>query len=137
MSKSKQKQRLTGPWGKLHGAIWIIGLAILAWHGWWWPGILVLVAISMILEGLLMQFAPEAFEKEEPLSQPSPIAPPTKPASFVPSSLEPSAPGHRFELLPTICARCGGPIRGHEVKWTGPQSADCPYCGANLQMVRS
>ena len=132
MSKNKQKQRLTGPWGKLHGAIWIIGLAILAWHGWWWPGILVLAAISMVIEGLLMQYAPEAFEKEEPPSPPAPVT----------VTPEPSAPispasAHRFELLPTICPRCGGPIRGHEVKWTGPQSANCPYCGANLQMGRS
>ncbi len=51
MSKHKEKQKITGPWHNVQGAIWLIGLAIIAWQGWWWPGILVLVALSMILEG--------------------------------------------------------------------------------------
>ena len=42
--------------------------------------------------------------------------------------------GHRFELLPSTCPNCGGPLHGDNVKWTGAQSADCPYCGANLPM---
>ena len=44
---------------------------------------------------------------------------------------------HRLHLLPATCPSCGGPTRGHEVKWTGPQSADCPYCGINLPMKKS
>jgi len=132
MSKNKEKPKLVGPWRNLHGAVWLIGLAILAWRDWWWPGILVLVAISLVLEGVLMQYAPHAFEKMEPSSSPSPVA-----AAPMPSSPAPSASEQRFDLLPSICARCGGPIRGHEVKWTGPRSADCPYCGASLPMAKS
>jgi hypothetical protein len=132
MSKNKQKQRLVGPWRNLHGAVWIIGLAILASRDWWWPGILVLVAISMVLEAVLMQFAPQAFEKIEPPLPSSPIA-----ATPMPSSPAPSASEHRLDLLPSVCANCSGPIRGHEVKWTGPQSADCPYCGVKLPMEKS
>ena len=132
MSKSEQKRRLVGPWRKLHGAIWILGLVILAWKDWWWPGILVLVAISMVLEAFLMQYAPQAFEKVEPPSPPSPVAAPP-----VPISPAQTAPNHPFDLLPSVCARCGGPIRGHEVKWTGLQSADCPYCGAKLPIAKS
>jgi hypothetical protein len=41
---------------------------------------------------------------------------------------------HRPELLPSICPQCGGPLHGNNVKWTGAQSADCPYCGVNLPM---
>ena len=41
---------------------------------------------------------------------------------------------HRLELLPATCPNCGGPLRGDNVKWTGAQSADCPYCGTNLPM---
>ncbi len=41
---------------------------------------------------------------------------------------------HRLELLPSTCPSCGGPISGRQVKWTGRQSADCPYCGVNLPM---
>jgi hypothetical protein len=131
MSKSKQKRRLVGPWRNLHGAVWVIGVAVLAWQDWWWPGILVLAAISLVLEAVLMQYAPQAFEKIE-----APSSPPPAVATPMPPSLGPSASEHRFDLLPSICSKCGGPIRGHEVKWTGPQSADCPYCGANLQMAR-
>ncbi|MEZ4559202.1 MAG: hypothetical protein R2851_10235 [Caldilineaceae bacterium] len=43
--------------GKIQGAIWLIGLALLAWQGWWWPGILVLVAISGLTEAGLKWYA--------------------------------------------------------------------------------
>ncbi len=41
-------QQPAGPWGNIQTVVWLVGLAILAWHGWWWPGILVLVAVSMV-----------------------------------------------------------------------------------------
>jgi hypothetical protein len=125
MSKKEKKPKLVGPWRNLHGAVWMIGLAILFWKGWFWPGILVLVAISAILESVLMMVAPQAFEDEE---QPETAETPPQPAAA------PQSPvlEHHAELLPTVCPRCGGPIRSHEVKWSGPQSADCPFCGANL-----
>ena len=132
MSKSQPKRRLIGPWRNLHAAVWVIGLAILASRDWWWPGILVLLAISLVLEAVLMQYAPHAFETTEPASPPAPPAATSIPPSAVPSSVE-----QRFDLLPSVCPKCGGPIRGQEVRWTGPQSADCPYCGANLPMKRS
>lgn len=40
----------------------------------------------------------------------------------------------RLELLPANCPNCGAPLHGNDVKWTGAQSADCPYCGMNLPM---
>jgi len=120
----EDKPKLAGPWRSIHGAIWMIGLAILFWKGWWWPGILILVAISSIAEALIRQYAPDAVEKAE-----QPATAPVTPASPVPE--------HHLELLPTTCPNCGGPIRGHEVKWTGAQSADCPFCGANLPMKKN
>jgi hypothetical protein len=130
MSKNKEKQKLTGPWRNIHGAVWLVGLAILALKGWWWPGILVLVALSMILEAVIMKIAPDAVVTEtkhgdEDFNAPSPASFTQQPAA---------APVHRADLLPTTCPKCGGPTRGHEVKWTGEQSADCPFCGANLPM---
>ena len=130
MSNRTGKRKLVGPWRNLHGAVWLIGLAILAWQGWWWPGILVLVAMSMLLEGALMAFAPHAFVDETaapPAPQPQAPVVVTTPAPAAP-------PEHRLELLPATCPNCGGPLHGKDVKWTGPQSADCPYCGANLPM---
>jgi hypothetical protein len=128
MKRRERDMKLVGPWRSLHGAVWLIGLAILVWRGWMWPGILGLVAISMLIEALLMQFAPQAFEKTEPTAPESPVPSPLTAASPVPE--------HRLELLPSSCPKCSAPIREGEVKWTGPQSADCPYCGANLPMQK-
>lgn len=129
MDETKEKNKLVGPWRNVHTAVWVIGLAILAWRGWWWPGILVLVAISLVVEAALMRFAPHAFEVVKPVSGTAPVSTPSMP---MPPVSRP--PEHRFDLLPSVCPKCGGPIRGREVKWTGPQSADCPYCGANLPL---
>ncbi len=141
MSTQNRKRKLVGPWRNLHGAVWLIGLAILAWQGWWWPGILVLVAISLLLEGALMQFAPHAFVDEPAVASVSEApAPAATPAAAPPPAVTPvpaPPPEHRLELLPATCPSCGGPLHGKDVKWTGPQSADCPYCGANLPMRAS
>jgi hypothetical protein len=133
MSKIESKQTLVGPWRSIHAAVWLIGLAILFYTGNWWPGILVLFAISGIVEALIRRYVPSAVEEEQaaqPAGAPSlaPAEPSTVPAQAAPQE-------HRLELLPSICPGCGGPIRGHEVRWTGAQSADCPYCGVNLPMV--
>lgn len=133
MSKFKEKQELTGPWRKVHGAIWLIGLAILALKGWWWPGILVLVALSALTEALIMKIAPDAVVTATRGGDGS-----TATQSMPTSTPQPAAaPIHQADLLPTTCPRCGGPTRGHEVKWTGERSADCPFCGANLPMKSS
>ena len=39
-------------WGGIMGGIWLIGIAVLAVTGWWWPGIMVLVGISALVGGL-------------------------------------------------------------------------------------
>jgi hypothetical protein len=135
MHKHKYRRRVSGPWHGLHGAVWMVGMAILFWHGWWWPGILVLVGINMLLESIFMQACEPAFENRETESQKTSFPPPpaSPPTSFHQRVDE---PGHRLELLPATCRQCGGPIRGHEVKWTGPQSAVCPFCGMNLPMKK-
>ena len=135
MGKSERKKRLVGPWRNLHGAIWLVGLAVLFWRGWFWPGILVLIALSMALEGILLRLAPQAFE-EEPEAEAGPLPnPPPNSTNLGEGVKAAPIPEHRGELLPSNCPKCGGPIRSGEVKWTGTQSADCPYCGANLPMA--
>lgn len=138
------RRRLIGPWRNIHGAIWLFGLAIIAFRGWWWPGILILIGASMILEAVIMASVPGAvIEEEDPRgefdggrasvdqgqAQAAPVAP-AQPA--VPST--PAAVTHRFDLLPTNCPRCGAPLHGADVKWTSAQSADCPFCGSHLPM---
>ena len=39
-------------WGGITGGMWLIGIAVLALTGWWWPGIMVLVGISALAGGL-------------------------------------------------------------------------------------
>jgi hypothetical protein len=128
MSRREHDGKLVGGWRSLHAIIWLAGLAVLGWTGWWWPGIFVLIVISIAYEAILRQFAPRAFEAPEPEAPPfsGPISPPP-----------PFVREHQAELLPSTCPNCGGPIRGHEVIWTGPQSADCPYCRINLPMVKA
>ena len=46
------------------------------------------------------------------------------------------ATAHSLAFLPSTCPQCGGPVSGENIKWTGTQSADCPYCGANLPMKK-
>ena len=135
MSTNEPKKKLVGPWRSLHAVIWLLGLYILISRGWIFPGIFVLLAISAIYEGILQQFAPHAFE-EEVRTTPEPAAPlpyTTPPVATVQANVQ----EHRIDLLPQVCPSCNGPIRGHEVKWTGPQSANCPYCGTNLPMSKA
>ena len=40
-------------WGGLQGGLFLIGLALIAWMNWWWPGILVLVGLTAILTTVL------------------------------------------------------------------------------------
>jgi hypothetical protein len=137
MSKNEPKKKLVGPWRSVHAAIWLVGLYLLISRGWIFPGIFVLIAISAIYEALLAKYAPHAFEEVLPEATAPPPVEPVKAPVAEPAT--PSAPAtvlqeHRLELLPSVCPSCNAPIRGREVKWTGPQSADCPYCGSNLPL---
>jgi hypothetical protein len=140
MSKKEVKKKLVGPWRGLHAAIWLVGLFILLSSGKIFPGILVLLAISAIYEALLLRYAPHAFEEEiselpesPSTTEPAPVM--TEP-SATPASVLPAAQEHRTELLPHVCPNCNAPVRGNTVRWTGAQSADCPYCGTNLPMSK-
>jgi hypothetical protein len=140
MSTKDTKKKLVGPWRSLHGIIWLVGIIILAINNSWWPGILVLVVISVIYEAILRRYAPQAYvevQSDQPDVPTQTAEPAVIPGVPVAATSAPSMPEHRFELLPQACPNCNGPIRSHEVKWTGPQSANCPYCGTNLPMSRA
>jgi hypothetical protein len=130
-----QERKLVGPWRSIHGAVWLIGLAILFWKGWFWPGILVLIAISGVVEAVIRLNVPSSTEpviEDKGPEEAKPVAEPQTPPAPVPAVEGTPAPIHRADLLPSVCPKCNAPIRGNEVKWTGPQSANCAYCGANL-----
>lgn len=139
MGSNETKKKLVGPWQTIHGVIWVIGIYLLWTRNWWWPGILVLVAISALYEAMLRQYVPEAYSEEKTdtagATEPASTLPELRPLPVTPAQ----APmlEHRMELLPQVCPNCNAPIRGHEVRWTGAQSADCPYCGSNLPMNKA
>jgi len=109
-AKQDEEAELPLPWRRIQAAIWLLGLAVLALLDWWWPGILVLLAISGLVQGgLQLYLARKAEEKQ--------IA------------------ERRAEWLPSLCPSCGGPLSVTTVNWTGPNTADCPYCKANLKPV--
>jgi hypothetical protein len=134
MSDRKTKKELIGLWRSLHGVIWLVGLYILFTRGSFFPGILVLLAISAIYEGVLQRFVPDAYEEQSPVENGIATSVPTGPDLKM---AQPAPLEHRIDLLPQVCPNCNGPIRGSEVKWTGPQTADCPYCGTNLPMSKA
>lgn len=118
---SKQKSdkaaepELPPPWQRIQGAIWLIGLAILAWQNWWWPGILVLVAISGLVQAGIQMYLANQDKAQQDLR------------------VEKDLAKERAEWLPSICPNCGAPLSVSNVHWTGPATADCPYCKANLK----
>jgi hypothetical protein len=130
--KKKEKQ-LAYPWRNLHGAVWLIGLAYLFITGNWWPGILFLVAFSMLLEAVIMLVFPQSVEPEkpEPMEKTVPFSAPVDAGTVNVAS---AAPVHSADRLPNTCPRCGAPVRGHEVRWTSNDSADCMFCGSNIPM---
>ena len=129
--EKQPERKLKGPWKSVHTAIWLVGLAILALNDWWWPGILFLVALSMISQAIIQMMAPKASELVEQTNEER-IA-----GEVIDSSLS-NAESHKAAYsnhrLPTECPKCGAPIRGVDIRWTGPDSANCPYCGANLPL---
>ena len=115
------------------GAIWMIGLAVLFFSGHWWPGILVLIGISMVFSALMRSSQPQ----DDP-SQPLPM--PSSAPVFIPNPSPAPAPvsyAPHPDVLPGSCPRCGAPVRVNEVKWNGTHSAACSYCGSTLSMTRN
>jgi hypothetical protein len=107
-----EEQKLPQLYAAVQSAIWLIGLALLAWTGWWFPGILILVAISGVTQALLAQMAKRDAQKEE-------IATSARAAAMA---------------VPPNCPTCGAAISASSVTWTGPATAQCPYCKAAIPL---
>lgn len=103
-----EEPELPLPWKQIQSAIWLIGLAILFWQDWFWPGILVLTAISGVSQALMQWYVKR--QQEERL-----------------------AAQRRADWLPGKCPNCGAPLSVTTIHWTGPETADCPYCNAHLK----
>jgi len=137
MRRKNRMRRVMRRRGQFHAALWLIGLAVLAITGRWWPGILVLVIISVLLETAVKrrdqsdsdEAASETVTEETPEVSPAP-APRVE-------SVAPPMEAHKAEWLPLNCPKCGAPTRAADIHWTGDSSAACPYCGSNLPLKKS
>jgi len=127
MNDKNDKEQTASNWRFIHTVFWLIGIAVIALNDWWWPGILVLVAVSMILRALLQHRTPSPLDDEQGAWQ-------TNDPDMILSTRK--GDKHNPELLPSKCSKCGGPIREHEVRWTRSRSAECPFCEAKLPMRR-
>jgi hypothetical protein len=104
------EEKLPPHWEKVQSAIWLIGLAILFWQDWIFPGILVLVAISGITQAILAAYVKRQQETE---------------------LLKTTREAH----LPESCPNCGGPLNASTVHWKSKQSAVCPFCGSTVKAI--
>jgi len=116
-SKDDGEERdLRGLYGAVQSAIWLIGLAILFYTGNWFPGILVLVAISGITQALLASMAKSQEQKK---AEQAALAASARTAAMA---------------VPPNCPTCGAAISASSVTWTGPTTAQCPYCKAAIPL---
>ncbi len=117
--KKEQEDDLPLPWAQVQSAIWLVGLAILFWQDWFWPGILVLAAISGLFQAGVQLYLSRQQERLAAAQQQV--------------SAEQQLTQERTNWLPSTCPKCGAPISVDTVNWTGANTADCPYCKANLR----
>lgn len=110
--KDKEERQLPQLYAAVQSGIWLIGLAILFTTGWWFPGILILVAISGVTQALLAQMAKRDEDKAA-------VATSARAAAMA---------------VPANCPTCGAAISAGTVTWTGPTTAQCPYCKAAIPL---
>jgi len=120
----------------LQAGIWIIGIGILGWLDFWWPGILFLIGIGTIAQAILpnrKQETPpdkldEAWLEPSTNSQSSNEFPEKTPEANSPFSSSPPPPAAARSWLPTRCPACGAPLTPNEANWLASDRAECPYC---------
>lgn len=116
--KDKEEEEHDGFHTIWHVGVWMFGLAILALMDWWWPGILVLVAISVIGGTIGEEYLKRRSDRERVVT-----------AMKV-------AQTARAEALPERCPACGAPLSTKSVIWRSESTASCPYCNTSVKATR-
>ncbi|MSP12107.1 MAG: hypothetical protein EXR62_04015 [Chloroflexi bacterium] len=116
-----RRKKLVQPWKSISTAIFLIGLAILFSRGQIFPGILVLIAITTLVEAGIQILVPSAAVERVRWQDGEEVEAPAPPAQ--------EARG----TLPAVCLKCGGPLSPDTVKWVSPKVATCPYCATPVE----
>lgn len=131
----------------IRSVIWLVGLVILWRTGSFWPGILILAAVSMLAELMFKLAWGVVLDKKEEDELPETIEPlnPDEAESvnnryqrLDPEELQsdpiPPAAGadKRAALLPALCPSCGAPLEAGKVVWLSDTKARCPFCGSHI-----
>lgn len=121
--------------GQLIGVIWLFGLAFLAFSNRWWPGILILVGITMILSMVLNRvdlpdrpdLPPQPAPPPQPADAPTPFAAPAN------EPMRTQTPQRAAPIeLPDRCPNCGGPTGAASAQSLQHDPTICQYCGSRL-----
>jgi len=123
----------------LRSAIWLIGLGVLFLFNLFWPGILILIGLSIIIEAVL----PPAEDDNLAVSSPveAPVETPESQEIMPEDGLSDPVPPPLDEVLhlaadrlPKECPACGGPVRENAsvVKTAGMGQVVCPFCGRKI-----
>ncbi len=113
--KNEKDAEMPLPWQQIQSALWLVGLAIIAWQDWWWPGILVLAAFSGLFQAGVQLYLKKREEQQQ----------------VVEKRVELNQ--QRAAWLPAVCPQCGGPLSVESVQWSGDALGACPYCEANMR----
>ncbi|MGL4651217.1 MAG: hypothetical protein ACRC1H_17555, partial [Caldilineaceae bacterium] len=102
---------------KVQSAIWLLGIAVLAITGYWWPGILVLVAISGLTQAMIGVYVRNGEERSaaEAAARELAVA--------------------RALALPANCPTCGAALDASKIAWRSDTVAACPFCSAAVQVT--
>lgn len=140
---SNQSNRRTS--SNVQAAIWLIGIGILWWTDLWWPGILILVGVSMLTQ-VLGGSGNGSPQEVIPAVGTAPVtAPPEKVEDKSDTGKEDVWPDEQAETpafiqketspvgkasLPEKCPVCGGPIAENtrSLVWLSDHTVRCPFC---------
>ncbi len=112
--------QISAPRKSISGGIFLIGLAILFATDHFWPGILVLIGVTSMVEVFLRRMTPD--DEDIPLRVDLPERLASKP---------------ELVRYPAKCPHCGAPVPEPLQEGTNKHSAACAYCGATLEPVKS
>lgn len=104
-------------WQKVQSAIWLLGLALLFFTGQWWPGILILAAVSGLTQALIGVYVRSSSQRSAAESAARDLA------------------VARALALPANCPTCGAALDAAKIAWRSDTVAACPYCAASVPVA--